>query len=396
MQGGVNYNGSTLLTGGINVNTTGNIQALNVQITENGERTITPPEGVDGYAPITIDTNVPIPEPVLDTLNVTSNGTYTPPSGVDGYDEVNVNVPQPTPVLDDITITANGTYTPPSGVDGYDEITVNVSQDADIQPLTRTITTNGTTVINASDLNVDGFNPVTITTAVDGYTIKTLANTPLPIATFNGTSNPLKSLTASIVPVQAGSGDPSPTNVRPISGWTEDVVTVTDDLQNPTVTHTTTIPFTDSQGNPVEVYGGSVDVVNGGEQPRTLGSVDLGELEWVYDVNIRCWNITIQAEWNMKGVSNNQQVANATAEQFKLRKASGMSSSVAGELAVDVSMIRANTGSDNEAPKGLLVYELATPTTFYTQPTSIKSLDGENNVFASTGDVEELKYFADL
>ena len=363
MQGGVNYNGSTLLTGGINVNTTGNIQALNVQITENGERTITPPSGVDGYAPITIDTNVPIPEPVLDTLNVTSNGTYTPPSGVDGYDE----------------------------------ITVNVSQDADIQPLTRTITTNGTTVINASDLNVDGFDPVTITTDVDGYTIKTLANTPVPIASFNdGTDNPLKSLTASIVPVQAGSGDPSPSNVRPFSRWTEVVVTVADDLSNPTVENEYTIPFTDGQGQSLEVFGGSVDVVNGGEQQRTLGYVDLGELEWGYDANIRCWNITIQAEWNMKGVSNNQQVANATAEQFKLRKASGMSSSVAGELAVDVSMLRANTGSDNESPKGLLVYELATPTTFYTQPTAIKSLDGDNNVFASTGDVDELKYFADL
>lgn len=31
---------------------------------------------------------------------------------------------------------------------------------------------------------------------------------------------PVKSLVAQIVPVQAGSGDPSPVNVRPISGWT--------------------------------------------------------------------------------------------------------------------------------------------------------------------------------
>ena len=37
-----------------------------------------------------------------------------------------------------------------------------------------------------------------------------------PIATFEGEDLPLKSLTASIVPMQAGSGDPSPENVRPI------------------------------------------------------------------------------------------------------------------------------------------------------------------------------------
>lgn len=36
---------------------------------------------------------------------------------------------------------------------------------------------------------------------------------------------PVVDLTAAIVPVQSGSGDPSPTNIRPISGWTECKVT---------------------------------------------------------------------------------------------------------------------------------------------------------------------------
>ena len=43
------------------------------------------------------------------------------------------------------------------------------------------------------------------------------------IASFpDGADNvPVKSLTVAVEPVQSGSGDPSPTNVRPISGWTQ-------------------------------------------------------------------------------------------------------------------------------------------------------------------------------
>jgi hypothetical protein len=37
---------------------------------------------------------------------------------------------------------------------------------------------------------------------------------------FEGDGSPLRGLTVGIEPVQAGSGDPSPDNVRPISGWT--------------------------------------------------------------------------------------------------------------------------------------------------------------------------------
>lgn len=131
MNGSVSYEGSTLLSGAINVNAGGNIEALNVQVTENGSRTIEAPAGVDGYNPITIETNVP--EPVLDSIVITQNGTYTPPTGTDGYDEINVNVPQEQP---------------------------------NIQSLTRTISSNGVTTLHASDANCDGFDPVTIRTEV--------------------------------------------------------------------------------------------------------------------------------------------------------------------------------------------------------------------------------------
>ena len=40
-----------------------------------------------------------------------------------------------------------------------------------------------------------------------------------PIATVGGNGDPLRSLLVGIDPVQEGTGDPSPDNVRPISGW---------------------------------------------------------------------------------------------------------------------------------------------------------------------------------
>lgn len=38
----------------------------------------------------------------------------------------------PEPVVEDIIITANGTYTAPAGIDGYDSITVEVEGSANI------------------------------------------------------------------------------------------------------------------------------------------------------------------------------------------------------------------------------------------------------------------------
>lgn len=56
-----------------------------ISITENGEH------DVSSYA--TANVNVPAPDPALETLSVTENGTYTPSSGVDGFSSVNVSVP---------------------------------------------------------------------------------------------------------------------------------------------------------------------------------------------------------------------------------------------------------------------------------------------------------------
>lgn len=65
-------------------------------------------------------------ESVLESLEVTENGTYTPNEGVDGFNSVNVAVPIPEVVLQDKTITENGTFTADEGFDGLGSVTVDV------------------------------------------------------------------------------------------------------------------------------------------------------------------------------------------------------------------------------------------------------------------------------
>lgn len=60
-------------------------------------------------------------------LTATENKNYPAPEGK-AYDPVIVNVPTPEPVLDTITITENGTFTPEAPAVGFYEAIVNISE----------------------------------------------------------------------------------------------------------------------------------------------------------------------------------------------------------------------------------------------------------------------------
>lgn len=400
----------------------------------------------------------------LKPLTITRNGEYNPADfDADGFSWVDAEIEMPpAPVLDSIRITENGDYTPPVGVDGYNSITADIHPSETLEE----------TLDERKTYNFIGeFNNAEITVDIP-YTDIHIASGP--VASFEGEDLPLKALKASITPLQSGSGDPSPENVRPITGWTEEVVTRTgknllpmnrgynfpynpnvgdtmdvttatagwtDDgngdfsctianwkrngllapipknqtismsiyikggvprlstifldkdfkvvdkwgnfnpatsggyyrsdftpsaevcyigiciigsdgnkitLSNPTIQlgnttidyqpyagTTYTIPFTDSQGNPVEVYGGSVDVVNGVVTPCPYYASYNGEQltgEWISDRDVYSPN----------------------------------TSPTIGAQVVNIG---------------------ATGTPFSVQPTPIRSLQGTNNIYANTGDV---------
>lgn len=125
-------------------------------------------EGIDGYAPITVDIEIPEPTPpVIEALEVTESGTYKAPSGVDGFNPVVVDIEIPDPVITPITITENGEYIAPDGVDGHSPIKVEVSIPDPVLPVVEaiTITENGT--YNPPE-GVDGYAPVTVEVEGEG------------------------------------------------------------------------------------------------------------------------------------------------------------------------------------------------------------------------------------
>ena len=122
-------------------------------------------------------------DPRVEGLSVSENGRYHEDGVV--YDPVIVAVPEPT--LISKSITANGTY-------------------------------------SASDDNADGYSSVTVN--VSGYSVEDISPVPTDIASFSASELPMPTLKIGIEPVQSGSGDPSPQNIRPISGWTSANVSV--------------------------------------------------------------------------------------------------------------------------------------------------------------------------
>ena len=126
--------------------------------------------------------------------------------------------------------------------------------------------------------------------ATEAWSSKKIVDTLCP--EFSVSGNPVichpvedypLSAVVSLEPKQAGSGDPSPENVRPISGY--DSVTVTQSKDEAQVKQITlTLPET--------IYGGTVDAVSGsGNKNAKIVVVDGNEIKFSPGVNPDYWNL---------------------------------------------------------------------------------------------------------
>jgi hypothetical protein len=175
-----------------------------------------------------------------------------------------------------------------------------------------------------------------------------------------------------------------------------------DDVENPTVTQTTTISL------PQTVYGGELDVVNGtsgnkitygfveydGSEDENWTRVDGGKRlsirTGLEDSEIITSPATISTlVSNLYKTVSNIDTWNGV-EGISLENKRAFVSDGSGDMSVEA--FRTALASQPLQVK----FPLATPTTFETQPTPIKSLNGQNNLSVDCGDVIEGEYFIEL
>lgn len=215
------------------------------------------------------------------------------------------------------------------------------------------------------------------------------------IATFvDGSDNPLKALKISIVAQQSGSGDPSPTNVRPISGWTGANVYVSgEDTSDPT---TYNIDWEDEAGT---VYGGEIKPLTGEltvthvcDRITTISSIT-GEGKGA--------SFYLSQLANSHLISNNDLKCNCLKpsnymDTFDNHVHLANTSICALRFADVIGTTKAEWETYLDAHPLYICYKIATPVTYQLTPTEVRSLLGLNNIWADCGSITELKYTRDL
>lgn len=236
--------------------------------------------------------------------------------------------------------------------------------------------------------------------ALSAFVVETATGS---IASFSDGADdvPVKDLTVAIEPVQSGSGDPSPENIRYISGWTG--ANVYHRGEDTSDYDTLSISWETEAGT---VYGGTLDVTTG-VLTVTMVEVDISTLDYTPSTPASHVFRTDSLRGLIEPPLTNAQTANAICSSFSQIGYSPISASSNGKFAV------ANKGdsvegrlifvdhrystieafiSGNEGTQ--LVYELATPQTYQLTPQEVNTILGQNNIFAGTGDVT-VQYRAD-
>lgn len=188
-------------------------------------------------------------------------------------------------------------------------------------------------------------------------------------------------------------------NICPISGWTGAQVSHSGaDRTNPT---TYSITFPSEAGT---VYGGELDVTTG-VLTVDRAIVDLGTLDWsAYTLASNCFKAVLsdgkatRTNYSADGACSSYAKADYITTLRDTDKTFGIGythlSATVCYVAVQDSSYSDATAFKTAMSGVQLCYQLATPITYHLTPTEIKSLLGDNNVWADCGNTE-VTYRAD-
>lgn len=189
---------------------------------------------------------------------------------------------------------------------------------------------------------------------------------------------------------QSGSGTPSPSNIRPISGHTDVTVTVASTSGGSGDDTTVNLGRT--------VYGGTLDVTTG-ELIVTHGIVDLGTLTWIKQTDTPNYVVFTQANpvlsraYNYNFICTQYATAQKTRQEL-LNGEIGTSNAALSNICIRDDSKEDLTEAQFKTAMGgvMLVYELATPQTFTLTPTQVLTLLGQNYVSHDGGGTISLVY----
>lgn len=214
-----------------------------------------------------------------------------------------------------------------------------------------------------------------------------------PLVSFESAfEKPFSSLLVNITPTQSGSGDPSPTNIRPISGWSgaNIYVSPTTDVADAT---TYSISWSDSAGT---VYGGTLDVLSG-KLTVDRASINLADATW----SLRSGGYfrgTVPNVLNGYGVGGFDDPCSCYPTFYP---ASGLIANIPDKVYISgwnnigkyiaIKDTSYGTVADfvNSLTEQTAVYHIE-PVEYTLTPTEITTLLGINNVWTDTGDIKSL------
>ena len=354
-------------------------------------------------------------------LSVTENGVYTAPSGK-AYSPVNVEVPTPENAYflksvaglpSEIASFSDGASMPMKELEvsiepiqdlhGYDNPWAGGSKKnkfgGNYNELFPLHIESGTTVTAYTDVNAsinyyksDGETRIdywSVTSSGRSFTLSEDAY----YWKFSGAST---TPTKMYIAIESSfSGYEPYSNICPISGWTACNVTVCDDVDNPTVENEYTIQFTDGD-NPLTVYGGTLDVTTGVLTVDKMYIKLDGSEEWDYES---------VAQGNLFRFTTTLKETAITPTNFycsaykPVARANRTNGTVSGDYRyidfIDDRFNSASAWKENLRSNNVeIVFPLATPQTYSLTPSAVASILGQNNVFADTGEVNEVQYLS--